>query len=176
MRVAGDDGVGVAPSEIQQRAHHTAQQRAHAARFLAQPQARIERHLLIAAAAGVNLVGYRAGMLLQLADDVGVDVFIGGIGVDRLLANFVEGGDNLCALFPGQDADALQRARERLRATDIGVHEPPVEIERPRETLEDLGRSRFKTPAPEFHLGLPAMAARTLMGRPTRLMKPRASF
>src|ERR1035437_8810675 len=69
VRVPGNDGVGVAPSEIQQRAHHTAEQRVHAARFLAQPQARIERHLLIAAAASVNLVGYRAGMLLQLAND-----------------------------------------------------------------------------------------------------------
>src|ERR1035437_3187941 len=115
-------------------------------------------------------------MLLQLADDVGVDVFIGGVGVDRFLADLVEGGCYPRALFGGQNADALQRARERLRATDIGVHEPPVEIERPRETLEDLGRSRFKTPAPQFHLSLPARAARTLMGRPIRLMKPRASF
>ena len=70
---------GYLAAEIEQRAPSApASRRAHAVAFLAQPEAGIERNLLIAAAAGVDLVGHRAGALLQLADDQRVHVFIGG--------------------------------------------------------------------------------------------------
>ena len=45
--------------------------------LVAQPEARVERDLLVAAAAGMDLVGKLAGSLLQLADDERMDVLIG---------------------------------------------------------------------------------------------------
>ncbi len=45
--------------------------------LLAQPQAHIQRHLLIAAAAGVDLVRQLADALFELADHQRVDVFVG---------------------------------------------------------------------------------------------------
>ena len=44
--------------------------------FIAQPEPRVERDLLVAAAAGVNLVGQRADALFEFADDEGMNVFI----------------------------------------------------------------------------------------------------
>jgi hypothetical protein len=75
--VAGNDGVGIARGQIEQRLHRAGQQRAHAVALAAQPQAQVERNLLIAAAAGMDLIRHRAGMLLQLADHQRVDVFVG---------------------------------------------------------------------------------------------------
>ena len=99
----------------------------------------------------------RAGPLLQLADHQGVDVFIGGAFVEGrrggLGANGIEGRDDLRALLGGQNADAFERAREGLRAADIGVDQPPVEIERAREALEDLRRSCFEIARPRASFG-----------------------
>ena len=61
MGVAGNDGVRIVAGAIEKRLH----QRRRAVRdarshLAAQPQAQIERDLLIAAAAGVDLIGQRA--------------------------------------------------------------------------------------------------------------------
>src|SRR5450755_3372620 len=66
MRVARNDCPGIARREVDQRSHHAGQQRPHAITFAAQPQAQVERNLFVAAAAGVDLIRHRAGMLLQL--------------------------------------------------------------------------------------------------------------
>ena len=179
VRIAGDHGAGVGFRKVEQRRHHTAQKRARAAAFLPQPEARIERDLLVAAAAGVDLIGHRPRLLLQLADDQRVDVLVGGALVKRrggrIGADLLEGADNRRALFGGEDADLFERAGEGLRAAYIGIDQPPVEIERAGEALEDLRWSGFETSAPELHLAF-AARARTLMGSPMRLMKPSASF
>ena len=155
VRVAGNDGVGIARGQIQQRLHHARQQHAHAVALVAQPQAQIERDLLVAAAPGVDLVGHRAGMLLQLADDQGVDVFIGGaveeLGLGGFLAYLVESFDDAGALGGGENAGLFQRACEGLRAAYIRADQAPVEIQRSGEAFEDLRRARFKPAAPELH-------------------------
>ena len=87
--------------------------------------------------------------------------------------------------------DALESARERLRAADIGVDQAPVEMERAGEALENLRGPALEAPAPELHAcaaGLPRCQRSCsdppsrferrphLIGRPIRLMKPSASF
>ncbi len=155
VRVAGNHGIGILLGEIDQRAHYTAQQGAHAIAFLAQPEARIERHLFVAAAAGVDLVGHLAGPFLQFADDQRVHVFIGGAfverGEQRLGADRVERRDDFFPLRGAQNADTLQGSGECLRAANIRVDQPAVEIERSAEALENFARSGFKTAAPELH-------------------------
>ena len=64
----------------------------------------------------------------------------------------VEGRDDLRALVRGQNAGPFQRPREGLRAADIGIDQPPVEMQRAGKALEDFRRSGFKPSAPEFHL------------------------
>ena len=128
----------------------------------------------------MDLVGHLAGPLLQLADDQRVYVLIGGAFIEgggaRVHADLLEGIHNLRPLFRRQDADALQGAREGLRAADIALDQPAIEVQGVAEALEHLARSAFKPPAPELHFPLPPSAARTLMGSPMRLMKPSASF
>ncbi len=110
----------------------------------------------------MDLVGYGAGLLLELADDEGVDVFVGGAveeaGQFGIGEDGIEGSDDLGALGGGEDADLFESAREGLGAADIGVEQAPVEIERAGEALEDFGRAGFETSSPEFHLDLPVAA------------------
>ena len=180
VRVSRNYCAGIFIGQIEQRRHQRAQQLADTIALLAKPQSRIERNLLIAAAASVDLVGDRAGALFQLADDQRVDVFIGGAiekrGAGRVVTDFVERCNDGCALVSRKDTNALQRPRESLRAANIGVEQAPVEMERSRESLEDVRRPVGEASAPQLHLDFPWRAARTLIGRPIRLMKPRASF
>ena len=125
--------------------------------LIAQPQPRIERDLLVAAAAGVDLVGESAHALLQFADDeavyvLGVCVLTfeergrGGVfkdGFERL--------DDFRALRRCQNTGAGERTREGLRSTYVRGDQALIEVERVRETLEDFRRTGFESPAPEFH-------------------------
>ena len=160
---------------------------ARAIDLLAQPQPDIERHLLIAAAAGVDLVGQAAHALFELADDHGVDIFVGCPGEElrlaSLVADRVESGYELRPFRRRQDADAFERPRERLRAADVRVDQPPVEVERTGKPLEDFRGTFLEPAAPELHtdffldfLLAFITAARTWIGSPIRLMNPRASF
>src|ERR1700722_7416850 len=111
-----------------------------------------------------------------------MDVFIAGAieerrsGRCRFSADFVERLYDGRAFLRRQDADLFQRPCKGLRAAQIGVEQAPVEVERSGESLEDVRRPIGEAPAPQLHLDFPASAARTLIGRPIRLMKPSASF
>ena len=66
--------------------------------LIAQPQPYVERNLLVAAAAGVDLVRHRAGMRLQLANHQRVYVFVGRaveeLGLGCFFANLIESVDD----------------------------------------------------------------------------------
>ena len=103
-------------------------------------------------------------------------------GVRELRADRVERVDDLRALGSGQNADAFERAREGLRAANVGIGQAgdrsAAMPEKRSKTSEGL---RSKRAAPELHTRLLArlslrVEARTWIGRPIRLMKPRASF
>ena len=47
--------------------------------------------------------------------------------------------------------DALERARESLRAADIGFYQTPVEVKGPREAFEDFRGPFLESAAPELH-------------------------
>src|SRR5436305_1095887 len=106
-------------------------------------------------------------------------------GTGRLASNRVERVHDLRPLLRAQNAHPFQRPCERLRSPNIRIDQPPVEVQRSGEALEDLGRPRLEAPAPEFHFRspapgpwppAPAASARTFIGSPIRLMKPSASF
>ncbi len=155
MRVAGYDGGGIGVSALEQGVHQGMEQREDPADLSTQPQPRVERDLLVAAAAGMDLIGKAAGALLQLANDQRVNVFVGGAVEEARLLRFfkdrVEGRGQRRDLGGGKDADALQGAGEGLRAFDVGVDQKFVEVERAGESLEDFRRPGFETPAPELH-------------------------
>ncbi len=105
VRVAGNHSGGIAGGQIEQGPHQTRQQRAHAVALAAQPQAQIERNLLIAAAASVDFIRDGARMLLQLADDQRVHILIGGareeLRLGGFFANLIEGFHDAGALIRG---------------------------------------------------------------------------
>src|SRR5437764_1252668 len=98
-------------------------------------------------------------------------------------ANRVECVDDLRALVRGQNPDPFERARERLRSADIALDQPAVEVQRVTESLEDFAGPGLEPSAPELHMVLAGLeacvtfsAARTLIGRPIKLINPNASF
>src|SRR5579862_452126 len=118
-----------------------------------------------------------------------MNVFVGcarvELGCFRGTTEFVESRHQLRPLRRRQDPDAFERPRESLRALNIRVNQPPVEIERSGEALENFRRPFLESPAPEFHFRLAFLAlflweffksARTCIGNPIRLINPRASF
>src|ERR1039458_3498387 len=104
--------------------------------------------------AGMDLIRHRAGMLLQLADHQRVNVFVGSVfeefRLGRLFLNLVERLHDEGALASAEDAGLFQRAREGLRAADIGANQAAVERQRSREALEDLRGACFEPAAPEL--------------------------
>ena len=103
--------------------------------FVAQPEPGIERDLLVAAAAGVDLVRERAHALLQFADDEGVDVFVGR----RLRRN---AGDCASSRMDSNACDDLARI-------PIGVRTPARVSERakawePRTSASSKRRSKWR--------------------------------
>src|SRR5256885_5706884 len=154
----------MALGQVQQRFGQLRDQDPRAIAFRAQPQPHVERYLLIAAAAGVDLVGHRARALFQLANDEGVDIFVVGAIEEyravRLRQNLLERFDDARALVGRQNVDALECPRERLRAANVDFEQPLVEMEGTGEALEDLRRSGLEAPSPELHApaaGLPAV-------------------
>src|SRR5438105_1078861 len=83
----------------------------------------------------------RACPLFQLADDQRVDVLVRRAVVEagrrRLRADPVQSCDDPLALVRIKDTGALDRPRICLRAADVRVQQPPVEIQRSREPFED---------------------------------------
>ena len=75
--IAGDHGCRIAFCECQQRSEELFQIRLRRVNLISQPKPRVERNLLVSRTAGMDLVGERADVLLQLPNDQGVDVFIG---------------------------------------------------------------------------------------------------
>src|SRR5579862_6701987 len=97
-------------------------------------------------------------------------------------AQTLERRDNFTGFGGGQNPHTLQRPGKRLRATNVDVHQPPIEMEGTRKPLENLGWPFLESAAPQLHTDflavLPAAfstAARTWIGSPIRLMNPRAS-
>jgi len=148
-------GVVVLARHVEQGLHHVHELGGDRVNLIAQPQADIQRDLLIAAAAGVDLVGDGAHALLELADDEGVDIFVGRPfiegGLKGVHSHLLKALLELCAFAAGENAGALQRARKSLRAAAIGVNQPAVKMERTGKAFKDGGRSSFESSTPKFH-------------------------
>ena len=184
VRIPGNHRVRIPRRDLDQRRSQSGDQAPLAVALGADPEPHVERDLLVAAAPGVDFVGQFAGALLELPDHQRVDVLVVSAVEDvRVPPDLLERLDDALALGGGENAHPFERARERLRAGDVGIEQPPVEMERTGEALENLRGSALETPAPEFQgvlLGFAGrhavLAALTRMGSPIRLMKPSASF
>ncbi len=119
-----------------------------------QVQPDVRRHLVVAAAACVQLARRLADQLAQTALDGGVDVLIGGqngegSGVELGLDRF-EAVHNRRHFVRREDAHALQRARVGDAAGDVRRVQPPIEADRGVEALQKRVGRLVETSAPEF--------------------------
>src|SRR5450631_1885024 len=123
--------------------------------------------------------GESADLFLEFTNDEGMHVLVVRacevIGIGGFGRDVAEGGHQLFAFGGGENALLRQGAGKGLRALTIREDQFAVEAQRAREPLEDFGRTGFESAPPEFH-GYFCSIARTLMGRPIRLINPRASF
>src|SRR6185369_11116478 len=191
VREAGQDGLGVLRCELDERALHVAEQHADRLDLLAQPQPHVGRDLVVARAAGVQLLTGVAGELDQARLDVEVDVLEIDPPLERLLLDLfgdlrhaaADRGEVGC----GDDAAVGEHRRVREAALDVGAPEALVERDAGRVTLHELARRLRKARRPGLGFllelvrghekpgvsGLPERAHRTDCGRPGRRSTPR---
>ena len=121
--------------------------------FAPQIQAQVERDLVVAAAAGVQLGAGRARDLGDAAFDRGVDVFVGRRERERarrelLLDPSERGGDDLPLLLVEQP-DALEHVHVRARASEVVDREATVVREADGEREQLVGRTLTEPTRPQ---------------------------
>ena len=119
------------------------------------PQPQRGRHLVVAAASGVELPAGRAGDLGDAALDGRVDVLVGGREHERaavqLVGHRVERGQDLRRLVAVEQPGADEPAHVRARADDVVGRQAHVERQRGREREQLVGRTRPEPSVPEGH-------------------------
>src|SRR5690348_14771209 len=99
-----------------QRSEQFTQSGLREADVLLHPQAKIQRHLLVAASPGVELIRQRADPLAQLAEYEGVDIFFGSAREIFLACSSevsregIQGFDGARGLHLCEDAGTLERS------------------------------------------------------------------
>src|SRR5262249_27847011 len=130
---------------------------------LAQPEAEIHRHLVVARARGVEAPGGGADQLAQPRLDIGMDVLelylegeaaFGDLGLD-----LVEAKRDGLAVGLTEDALANQHGGVGPAAGDVLAPEAAVDADRGVDPLHDLRRAAGETAAPH------AILRGTLVGR-----------
>src|ERR1700728_1779124 len=180
VRVAGYHSLRIPARQCKQRSGEIGDLPQYGVGGRSQVQPDVERDLFVSAAPGVNLLRKRAHFFAQFADDECMDIFIHCgleiIGVVRFPRDLIEGRQQLPAFHAGHNSGSRQSPRKRLRSFYINEHELAVEMERTGELLEDLRGPALESAAPKLHEEDCRSEARTLIGRPIKLMKPNASF
>ena len=142
----------------------------------------VERDLVVAAAAGVQLGAAVTGDLGDAPFDRGVDVFVGRRERERtvgeLLLDPIERGRDDAALLLAQQSDAREHLHVRTRTGEVVGREPPVERQADGEREQLVGRAFAEPAVPERlsvlaachscgsrHVGARALAARPRLGR-----------
>jgi hypothetical protein len=119
---------------------------------VAHPQAEIGRHLVVAAARGVQTLARLADTLGQAGLDVHVDVLEGGL--EHETSGLDVGGDRLQPVADrrmvgsGQDAHRLQHVRMRQRTAYVLAPQRAVEADRDVDLLHDRRWTAGETTAP----------------------------
>ena len=134
VRVTRNDGVRILARDLEQSLQKPIEQTDRKIDLLAQPKTRIERDLIVAAAAGVDLIGERTDPLLQLPNNDRVNILIGGAVEELrracLFPDLLERRKHTIAFVRGEDADPLQRPRLCERAANVGIQQPLIEVQR----------------------------------------------
>ena len=182
MRVARHDDIAVLLRRLDERALQVLDLLLHGHDLAAHIHVRIERDLIVAAARRVQPA---AG----LADGVGqalLNVHVNILDVDGkreaavldFLKDVLETRDDLVAVFFRDDAALREHRRVRDGARDILVVHALVEIDGGLKLVDHLIGRLGETASPHslaHLLFFSCIRARTLSGRPKRLMKPVAS-
>ncbi len=155
------DGVSFALGQVQQTFLQARQLFGNSVDFIAQIQANIGGHLIIARASGVQLFTRDADAASQFRLDVHVHVFKahrpGKVARDYLGANGFKAINNLLAFCVGQHADFRQHGGVRDGAVNVVMVEAIIKTNRGGKTL-DKGIGRFRKAATPRFDGLIVLA------------------
>ena len=182
MRVARHDDVAVLLRRLDERALQVLDLLLHSHDLAAHVHVRVERDLVVAAARRVQAAAGLADGVGQALLDVHVDVLeIDGeleLPSLDLLEDVLEAGDDLVAVLLCDDAAFREHRGMRDGASDVLVVHALVEIDGGLELVDHLIGRLGETASPHslaHLLFFSCIRARTLSGRPKRLMKPVAS-
>ena len=131
MGETGHHGLGVLGRNLHQSALQVVEQFADGVDFIAQPQAHIGRHLVVAAAAGVQALACVAHQLGQPCFDVEVNVFEFQLPLELAAFNV------LCDLLQAAlDVGQVLRVDDALRLQHLGMGQAASDVSLPQALVE----------------------------------------
>ncbi len=179
MRVAGHRHIGMPLRLLQAGERNLLIEFGEVEQTVLQIESRGHRHLVIAAAPGMDLGAQFAGPLGQEHLDGGVAIFEALVQHKppalKLLQQLFQQGDQAPALVLGQYPDARQAAHMRRRRADIVGEELPIEqdVFPSQELHDDLihGGTPIRLPQVTLQFWPPSRAS-----NPARASRPKARF
>src|SRR5205085_192774 len=160
VRVTRQDHVALALGGREEGGLHVAQPAVDVVHGVADPKLDVGGHLVVAAAAGVELAADVAEALDEGALDVGVNVFQlyreGELAAVDLALDVVQGGHDLSGLVGAEQADLGEHAGVGLAGADVVGVQAAVEADRLGEGLDAVVGLAAEAAAPGFlaHAGL----------------------
>src|SRR5581483_9067574 len=151
----GHDRIGVTAGDGAERALHAAERAVQALALGAEPEAQVERHLVVPAAAGVELAADRPDELRETALDRHVDVLVGAKEEEatrvELAPHRLEAARQTRALARRQELRADERLDVGEAAGDVVWPEAAIDGEGRRERLDDPRRRCGEPSGPRLH-------------------------
>ena len=169
MGVAGQAGAAGGDGPIQQRGLQVQHQPGHLPHGLPGPEPEGGGHLVVAAPPGVQLGPGR----VQFGDPAlhrGVDVLVAGgefeAAVPELGLSLVQGRKDAVALGRGEKPNLAQHLGMGPGASDVGLKQPPVELEAVVERPHRGLRLALEAPGPQHRLDNTKRARGAVSGGP----------
>ena len=138
--VAGHRPVAMALGQAEQALHRRPAELDRPQRVRLHDHRHVGGDLVVARAPGVELAGERADRLAEQALDRHVDVLVGVVELEAVLAHLgpdpLQAGVDLAQLLVVEHADLPQPAGVGLRLVDVVGGQPPVELDRAVERPE----------------------------------------
>ena len=158
VREARQDGVGVLGRHPQQGPLQLGKQRDQVVELVAQPQAHVGGHLVVAAAPRVQALASIAHELCQARLDVEVDVLevelpVEGVAFD-FRANLGHATLDCGQIVIGNDRLRGQHARMGERSLDVGAPEAAVEIDTGRVAFDEIAHRLREQGRPALGLAI----------------------
>ena len=156
VRIAGHDHVEIFFGRLGQLSAQRLQSADDELDLVAQKKPHVERHLIVAAARGVEFAAGRTDQLGQASFDIHMNIFVRlrklELAAVYLALDRLQAADNLPRITGWNDALLGEHFRVRNTAHDVMAVKPRIDRNRRRKSFDRIRRRSGEASAPELGL------------------------